>query len=145
MADPLYKTKAISKGGRAGGKVALAPDGKEGAGIWFHNEHSKPLGGTGEGINPEQLFAMGWATCFNGAVLFVAAQKKLDAAKAIVTCEVGIGREEGGLGLSAKITLAVPGMERVQVQELLEAAHAMCPYSKATRNNIPVEIAVADA
>lgn len=140
MADPLYKTKAVSKGGRAGGKVALAE-----GGIWFHNEHSKPLGGTGEGINPEQLFAMGWATCFNGAVLFVAGQKKLDASKAIVTCEVGIGREEGGLGLSAKITLAVPGMDPAQVQELLDGAHAMCPYSKATRNNIPVEIAVADA
>ena len=136
MADSLYKTKAISKGGRAGGKVSLA----EGD-IYFHNEHSKPLGGTGEGINPEQLFAMGWATCFNGAVLFIAGQKKLDTSKAVVTCEVGIGREEGGLGLSAKLTLAVPGLERSQVQELLEAAHQMCPYSKATRNNIPVELA----
>jgi osmotically inducible protein OsmC len=137
MADPLYKTKGISKGGRAGGKVSLAE-----GGVYFHNEHSKPLGGTGEGINPEQLFAMGWATCFNGAVLFIAGQKKIDASKAVVTCEVGIGREEGGLGLSAKLTLAVPGLERAQVQELLEAAHQMCPYSKATRNNIPVEIAV---
>jgi osmotically inducible protein OsmC len=137
MADALYKTKAISKGGRAGGKVSLAE-----GGIYFHNEHSKPLGGTGEGINPEQLFAMGWATCFNGAVLFIAGQKKIDASKAIVTCEVGIGREEGGLGLSAKLTLAIPGMERAQVQELIEAAHQMCPYSKATRNNIPVELAV---
>jgi osmotically inducible protein OsmC len=139
MADPLYKTKGISKGGRAGGKVSLAE-----GGIYFHNEHSKPLGGTGEGINPEQLFAMGWATCFNGAVLFIAGQKKIDASKAVVTCEVGIGREEGGLGLSAKLTLAVPGLERAQVQELLEAAHQMCPYSKATRNNIPVEIAVEE-
>jgi Ohr subfamily peroxiredoxin len=137
MAEPLYKTKGISKGGRAGGKVSLAE-----GGIYFHNEHSKPLGGTGEGVNPEQLFAMGWATCFNGAVLFIAGQKKIDASKAVVTCEVGIGREEGGLGLSAKLTLAVPGLERAQVQELLEAAHQMCPYSKATRNNIPVEIAV---
>ena len=137
MADALYKTKAISKGGRAGGHVALAE-----GGIYFHMEHSKPLGGSGEGVNPEQLFAMGWATCFNGAVLFIAGQKKLDASKAVVTCEVGIGREEGGLGLSAKLTLAVPGLERAQAQELIEAAHQMCPYSKATRNNIPVELAV---
>jgi Ohr subfamily peroxiredoxin len=137
MADPLYKTKAISKGGRAGGKAALTE-----GGLWFHMEHSKPLGGSGEGVNPEQLLAMGWATCFNGAVLFIAGQKKLDASKAEVTCEVGIGREEGGLGLSARLTLTVPGMERAQVQELLEAAHQMCPYSKATRNNIPVELAV---
>jgi Ohr subfamily peroxiredoxin len=137
MANALYTTTAICKGGRAGGKVALT-DG----GLWFHNEHSKPLGGSGEGTNPEQLFAMGWATCFNGAVLFIAGQKKIDASKAVVKCEVGIGREEGGLGLSAKLTLAVPGLDRAQVQELIEAAHQMCPYSKATRNNIPVELAV---
>lgn len=137
MADALYKTKAVSKGGRVGGNVALAE-----GGIYFHMEHPKPLGGSGEGANPEQLFAMGWATCFNGAVLFIAGQKKIDAAKAVVKCEVGIGREEGGLGLSAKLTLAVPGLDRAQVQELLEAAHQMCPYSKATRNNIPVELVV---
>jgi Ohr subfamily peroxiredoxin len=137
MGDVLYKTTAISKGGRAAGKIALA-DG----GLWLHTEHSKPLGGSGEGTNPEQLFALGWANCFNGAVLFAAAQKKIDAGRAVVKCEVGIGREEGGLGLSAKITLAIPGMERAQVQELLDAAHQICPYSKATRNNIPVELAV---
>jgi len=137
MANPLYTTKAIAKGGRAGGHASLSE-----GGIYFHMEHSKPLGGSGEGVNPEQLFAMGWATCFNGAVMLVAKQKNLDAAKAIVGCEVGIGREEGGLGLSAKLTLAVPGLERAQVQELLEAAHQVCPYSKATRNNIPVELVV---
>jgi Ohr subfamily peroxiredoxin len=135
----LYKTTAISKGGRAGGKVALAE-----GGLWYHNEHAKPLGGSGEGTNPEQLFAMGWATCFNGAVLFVAKQKDIDAAKAVVSCEVGIGRDETSFALSAKITLSVPGLERAQVQELIEAAHQVCPYSKATRGNVPVELAVAD-
>ena len=133
----LYTTTAISKGGRAGGKVALTE-----GGLWFHTEHSKGLGGSGEGANPEQLFALGYANCFNSAVLFVATQKKIDASAAIVTCEVGIGRGEDGLGLSAKLTLSIPGMERAQVQELLEAAHQVCPYSKATRNNIPVELTV---
>ena len=137
MADPLFTVTGISKGGRAGGKVALAE-----GGVWFHNEHAKGLGGSGEGVNPEQLFAMGWATCFNGAVLFIAKQKNIDAAKAIVTCEVGIGRDDTGLGLSAKLTLEIPGMDKAQVKELLEAAHQACPYSKATRNNIPVELAV---
>jgi len=137
MSDALYKTKAISQGGRAGGKVALSE-----GGLYFHMEHSKGLGGSGEGSNPEQLFALGWANCFNSAVAFVASQKKIDAGKAVVTCEVGIGRTEGGLGLSAKITLAIPGMERAQVQDLLDAAHQVCPYSKATRGNIPVELAV---
>jgi Ohr subfamily peroxiredoxin len=137
MADALYSTKAISKGGRAGGKVALTE-----GGLWHHTEHSKGLGGSGEGANPEQFFALGYANCFNSAVLFVASQKKIDASAAVVTCEVGIGRGEGGLGLSAKLTLSIPGMDRAQVQELLEAAHQVCPYSKATRNNIPVELTV---
>jgi Ohr subfamily peroxiredoxin len=140
MADALYKTKAISQGGRAGGKVALAE-----GGLYFHMEHSKGLGGSGEGSNPEQLFALGWANCFNSAVAFVAGQKKIDAAKAIVTCEVGIGRTDAGLGLSAKITLAVPGLDGAQVQDLIEAAHQVCPYSKATRGNIPVELEAVTA
>lgn len=133
----LYTTTAVSQGGRAGGKVAL----QEG-GLYFHMEHSKGLGGSGEGSNPEQLFALGWANCFNSAVAFVAGQKKIDASKATVKCAVSIGREEGGLGLSATLTLSVPGMERAQVQELIEAAHQVCPYSKATRNNVPVELVV---
>lgn len=136
MADPLFTVTGISQGGRAGGKVSLAE-----GGVYFHNEHPKGLGGSGEGVNPEQLFAMGWATCFNGAVLLVASQKKIDAAKAIVKCTVGLTRAEG-LNLSAKITLSVPGLDKAQVQELVEAAHQVCPYSKATRNNIPVELAV---
>lgn len=137
MADTLYTTTAVSQGGRAGGKVAL----QEG-GLYFHMEHSKGLGGTGEGSNPEQLFALGWANCFNSAVAFVASQKKIDASKAVVKCEVGIGRAEGGLSLSGKLTLSIPGMDRAQVQELLDAAHQVCPYSKATRNNVPVELVV---
>ena len=137
MADALFTTTAISKGGRAGGKIALAE-----GGLWIHTEHSKGLGGSGEGTNPEQLFALGWSNCFNSAVLFVATQKKIDASKAVVKCEVSIGREEGGLGLAAKLYLAIPGMDRAQVLELIEAAHQVCPYSKATRNNIPVELIV---
>lgn len=133
----LYSTTALSKGGRDGGRVALTE-----GGLWFATAHSKGLGGSGEGANPEQMFALGYANCFNSAVMFVAKLKNIDASKAVVRCEVGIGREEGGLGLSAKLTLSIPGMERAQVQELLEAAHQACPYSKATRNNIPVELTI---
>ena len=92
MADTLYKTKAISKGGRNGGKIAL-----EEGGLYLHAEHTKGLGGSGEGTNPEQLFALGWANCFNGAVLFIAGQKKLVASMAVVACEVGLGRGRRGL------------------------------------------------
>jgi lipoyl-dependent peroxiredoxin len=141
MATPLASFTAISKGGREGGRVALGDGGANGR-LWFHTEHAKGLGGSGEGTNPEQLFALGWANCFNSAVLFVAKQKNIDASKAVVTCEVGIGRAEGGLSLSGKLTLSIPGMDRAQVQELLDAAHQVCPYSKATRNNVPVELVV---
>jgi Ohr subfamily peroxiredoxin len=137
MGNPLFTTKAISKGGRAGGKVAL-----ESGGVWFHTEHDKALGGSGEGGNPEQFFALGYANCFNSAVLFVAGQKKIDASKAVVTVEIGLGKDETSFALSARITLAVPGLPQEQVQELLEAAHQVCPYSKATRGNIDVELVV---
>jgi Ohr subfamily peroxiredoxin len=75
-------------------------------------------------------------------VLLVASQKKIDAAKASVKITVGLGKDETSFGLSAKITLSVPGLDKAQVQELVEAAHQVCPYSKATRGNIPVELAV---
>ena len=137
MTNPLFTTKAVSKGGRASGKVALANGGP-----WFHTEHDKALGGSGEGANPEQFFALGYANCFNGAVLFVAAQRKIDASKATVTVDIGLSKDETSFALSAKLGLALPGLDRAQVQELLEAAHQICPYSKATRGNIEVELVV---
>ncbi|MBX3511456.1 MAG: organic hydroperoxide resistance protein [Hyphomonadaceae bacterium] len=129
--------------------IAHAGGGREGRahldneGIWFAMALPKEMGGAGLGSNPEQLFALGWATCFNSAVLFVAKSKNIDAAKAKVTCEVSIARGDDGFGLAAKLTLAVPGLDAAQVKELVEAAHQVCPYSKATRGNIPVELAVA--
>lgn len=137
MANPLFTTKAISKGGRAGGKVALADGGP-----WFHTEHDKALGGSGEGSNPEQFFALGYANCFNGAVLLVAKQRNVDASKATVTVEIGLSKDDTSFALSARIGLALPGASREQIQELLEAAHQVCPYSKATCGNIEVELAV---
>ena len=134
----LATVSATCQGGRANGKVAL----KEG-GVYFHTEHAKGLGGSGEGVNPEQLFAMGYATCFNGAVLFVAAQKKIDATKAKITCEVDIGAKEGGgFALQARMKIHVPGVSGEQARELIEAAHQVCPYSNATRGNMPVELVV---
>lgn len=137
MANPLFTTKAVSKGGRAGGKVALADGGP-----WFHTEHDKALGGSGEGSNPEQFFALGYANCFNGAVLLVAKQRNVDASKATVTVEIGLSKDDTSFALSARIGLALPGASREQIQELLEAAHQVCPYSKATCGNIEVELAV---
>lgn len=130
--------KATAQGGRAGGKVAL-----EEGGLYLHMEHAKGLGGTGEGANPEQLFALGYASCFNSALLFVAAQQKIDAAKAKVTCEVGMGRNDaGGFALAVTLTVHVPGVDQPTAQKLVEDAHQVCPYSNATRGNIPVTLVV---
>jgi Ohr subfamily peroxiredoxin len=140
----LATTSATSYGGRSGGKVSLTGDGGSNGRLWFHMEHAKGLGGSGEGTNPEQLFALGYATCFNSALLFVAAAQKIDASKAQVTCDVGIGKNEsGGFALQAKLTVKIPGVEAAQAQALVDAAHQVCPYSNATRGNMPVELVVA--
>jgi lipoyl-dependent peroxiredoxin len=137
----LATMAASCEGGRTNGKAALTGDGGSNGRLWFHMEHAKGLGGSGEGTNPEQLFALGYATCFNSAVLFVAAQKKIEAAKAKVTCEVDIGpREGGGFALQARLTLHVPGLSPEQTKELLDAAHEVCPYSNATRGSMPVTL-----
>jgi Ohr subfamily peroxiredoxin len=106
-------------------------------------EHAKGLGGSGEGSTPEQLFAMGYASCFNSALLFVAAQQKVEAAKATVSCEVGIGRNDaGGFALAATLTIHIPGVDLATAQSLVDTAHQVCPYSNATRGNMPVTLVV---
>lgn len=133
----LTTTEAHAEGGRAGGKVTL--DGQ----VWFHMEHDKALGGSGEGMTPEDLFAAGYASCFNSALLFVASQQKVDAAKAKVSAKVGMGRSEaGGFALTVDLTVHVPGLDLAAAQALAEAAHGVCPYSNATRGNVPVTLTV---
>jgi osmotically inducible protein OsmC len=103
-------------------------------------------GGGGEGTNPEQLFAMGYSACFLGALKFVAGKEKVkipDDAK--VSADIGIGaRDDGqGFGITAKLTVSVPGLDKATVEDLVKKAHVVCPYSHATKGNIPVETAVA--
>jgi Ohr subfamily peroxiredoxin len=140
MAGPtsvLYAVTAHATGGRDG-KVHC-----DGDHIWTAMALPKAMGGSGLGATPEDLFAMGYASCFNSALLFVAGQKKVDASKAKVSCEVGIGRTEaGGFGLQAKLTVSIPGMDATAARELVDAAHQVCPYSNATRGNMPVELVV---
>jgi lipoyl-dependent peroxiredoxin len=133
----LTTTEAYAEGGRAGGKVNIGGD------VWFHMEHDKALGGSGEGMTPEDLFAAGYASCFNSALLFVAASQKVDATKAKVSAKVGMGRSEaGGFALTVGLTVRIPGLEAAAAQALVEAAHQVCPYSNATRNNVPVTLTV---
>jgi osmotically inducible protein OsmC len=105
----------------------------------------KELGGAGgAGNNPEQLFASGWSACFIGAMKFVASQKKVAVpADTSVTATIGIGpRSEGGFGLTARLDVSLPGMDKAAAQKLVEEADQVCPYSNATRNNVAVELNV---
>ncbi len=103
----------------------------------------KGLGGPGgQGSNPEQLFAAGYAACFEGAVRFVARQKGVPLKEASVTSHVGIGpREPTGFGIAVKLDVSLPGLDRAVAQELVDIAHRdICPYSHATRGNVDVQI-----
>jgi osmotically inducible protein OsmC len=131
-----YRTKATAQGGR-NGKATL-----DGSGVWFAMQLPKEFGGSGEGSNPEQLFALGYAACFNSALLFVAGQKKIDVSKASVSADVGITRGDDGFGLDVALEVKIPGVSESDAKALVEAAHQVCPYSKATRGNIPVTLKV---
>jgi len=103
-------------------------------------------GGGGEGTNPEQLFAMGYSACFLGALKFVAGKEKVKIPEdARVSADIGIGpRDDGqGFGITAKLTISVPGLDKATVEDLFQKAHVVCPYSHATKGNIPVELQVA--
>ena len=135
----LYSTTATATGGRDGEAAT-----KDGA---FKVKLSTPkeLGGAGgAGNNPEQLFASGWSACFIGAMKFVGSQtKQAVPANTSVTTTIGIGpRSEGGFGLTAKLDVSLPGMDKAAAQKLVEEADKVCPYSNATRNNIDVKLNV---
>lgn len=132
-----YKTTAIAEGGRDG--RAILEEG--GLGLAF--AVPKEMGGSGAGTNPEQLFALGFAACFNSAMLFVARSKKIDASRARVTATVGIGPKDGG-GFQLEVVLKVhlPGMPAEEAKELVAMAHQVCPYSNATRGNVPVSLEI---
>jgi lipoyl-dependent peroxiredoxin len=102
------------------------------------------LGGDGEGTNPEQLFAAGYSACFASALNLVAAGKKIDVSDAAVTAEVGLGPNgKGGFALAVTLRVELPdGIPAETGRELVEAAHQVCPYSNATRGNIPVELVI---
>ncbi len=138
--DVKYTTSATATGGRDGHATT-----KDGA-LDVKLSTPKELGGAGgSGNNPEQLFAAGYAACFLGAMKFVASQG--GSAKvpndASVTSTVGIGpRSEGGFGLDVALDVSLPGVDRAAAEELVEKAHQVCPYSNATRNNVPVRLRV---
>ncbi|MCW2575301.1 MAG: peroxiredoxin, Ohr subfamily [Modestobacter sp.] len=101
----------------------------------------KEMGGTGGATNPEQLFAAGYAACFLSALKLVARQQQAPIVDAGVTAEVGIGPNgEGGFGLEVALHVELGGVEQAVAERLVEAAHQVCPYSNATRGNVPVTL-----
>ena len=103
------------------------------------------MGGPGGGTNPEQLFALGYSACFHSAIKFVALRDKLDTTDSEVSATVGIGfAEAGGFGLEVELDIVLPNLDRATAVDLVDRAHEVCPYSNATRGNIPVKVSVID-
>ena len=135
----LYKAHAKATGGREG--RAVSSDNV----LDVKLTTPKELGGAGAvGTNPEQLFAAGYAACFIGAMKFVAGTKKVALpADLSISSTVGIGKIPTGFGIEVDLVISAPGMDKAAVQEIVDAAHVVCPYSNATRGNIDVRLSVA--
>jgi len=132
----VYTAHATATGGRDG--RAKTSDGR----IDVVLKPPKEMGGTGEGVNPEQLFAAGYAACFIGAVKFVGGQQKVAVpADTSIESAVSIGPIPGGFGIAVELKISMPGVDRAVAQSLIDKAHnEVCPYSNATRGNIEVNI-----
>jgi len=138
--EVVYTTGSTATGGGRDGHVK-SDDGR----IDLETRPPKAMGGNGEGTNPEQLFSAGYAACFLSALRLVAGKSKVKLDDATdVTVQIGFGKDssDGGFGLTAKIVGYLPGIEEGAATDLVEAAHEVCPYSKATRGNIDVDISV---
>ena len=137
----LYTAEATASGGRDG--RTRSSDGVVDLPLSVPRE----MGGAGKPghSNPEQLFAAGYAACFEGAVRYVARQRNVALGETSVTARVGIGpRDAGGFGLQVDLSVALPGIERGLAQSLADEAHEkICPYSHATRGNVAVTVSVA--
>jgi lipoyl-dependent peroxiredoxin len=133
----LYTAEAVSTGDGRNGHVTSS-DGK----LDFDLAMPSEMGGTGAGTNPEQLFAAGYAACFHSALRAVAGRQHIPLRDSTVTAQVGIGPEGEAFDLVATLIIHVPGVEREKVREFADAAHQVCPYSRATRGNISVELRV---
>jgi len=134
----LYTAEATVEGGRAGrGRTS---DGRLAVELSVPRE----MGGEGgPGTNPEQLFAIGYAACFQSALLAVAQGRKLDTTDSKITARVGIGPTgHGGFGLTVALDLHVPLLSRTAAEELMRRAHERCPYSNAIRGNVNVTLSV---
>lgn len=138
--DVKYKTSATATGGRDGS--ARSDDGSVDVKLVVPKEMGGP---GGAGANPEKLFAAGYSACFLGAIKAVSGKEGVKVPDdATVTATIGFGpRSEGGYGITADLLVSLPGIDRADAERLVAAAHEVCPYSNATRNNVDVGLTVA--
>ncbi|WP_018156853.1 organic hydroperoxide resistance protein [Demetria terragena] len=127
-----YTTAATAKGGRDG--VVTSEDGVVDLPLGKPGSTSNPK------ANPETLFAAGYSACFSGALNLVASKEGLDTSESTVTATVKFGETEAGFGLAVDLVANIPGVDEAKAKELVEKAHQVCPYSKATRGNIEVNV-----
>jgi osmotically inducible protein OsmC len=136
--DVLYTALATARGGREG--EVVSDDGV----LDLHLAMPKELGGPGgDKTNPEQLFAAGYAACFHSALKRVAGQQGLDVTGSEITAQVGLGIDGKAFGITATLVGRFPTLDTDQGRQLMEAAHQVCPYSRATRGNVDVTLEVA--
>jgi lipoyl-dependent peroxiredoxin len=140
MSDTLYSATSTAWGGRAG-RVESSDSRLE-----LSLSVPKGLGGDdGPGTNPEQLFAAGYAACFHSALKSVARAEHVDVSDSAVSVTISlVGDAATGIDLAAHIEAQLPGVDRDVAERLLEAAHQLCPYSRATRGNIVQEVVLVD-
>ena len=136
----IYTAEALTTGdGRDG--HARSSDGR----LDLELAIPKEMGGSGDGTNPEQLFAIGYAACFHSALRLVGRQDKIDVSDSAVGARVSLGQiDNGAFGLAVELEVTLPNMDHDAAQALTEKAHQVCPYSNATRGNIDVKLVVTD-
>ncbi len=135
--EVVYTAESTATGGGRDGHVKSS-DGR----LDLDTRPPKEAGGSGEGTNPEELFSAGYAACFLGALRLVARNNKIELDDASgLTAQVGFGKDsEGGFGINANLIGYLPGLEQSVADDLMNQAHQVCPYSKATRGNIDVTL-----
>ncbi|MGO4680080.1 organic hydroperoxide resistance protein [Microbacterium sp. 2MCAF23] len=138
--DVLYTAEAIATGAGRNGRVVTTDRRVE-----LDLAIPREMGGSGDGANPEQLFAAGYSACFHSALHSVARAQKVSIADSSVAGRVQIGPNgQGGYQLAVRLEVVLPGLEQSQAQALADAAHQVCPYSNATRGNIEVTVVVSE-
>jgi Ohr subfamily peroxiredoxin len=139
MSKVIYRTQATAHGGRAG--HIDTPDHHLSVKLSVPGE----LGGAGGvGTNPEQLFAAGYAACFQSAIGSVARREKVQFGNSEVTAHVGLARDDVGYALDVDLHVRLPGLSREQAEHLVHEAHRVCPYSRAVSGNVNVRISVVE-